>query len=158
MNRTHRAALLTLGVLAVSLLAGAATEPHEIQLTAGATPSPQKVPISDIGAKFELIGDFGSPIGTFMTIEGVADKQWMGSGWPVVIDTVNGTKLAQPLTVGVDGTPSLTPGQRYTLRGYESCGMWGKAEDPKNDAGGDARLMAQQPLQFRHWFQVTKVK
>jgi len=142
MNRTQQTGFLAACVVGAAFLAGAAVEV-------------QRVPLNEIGDKFVLVGQLADqPIGTFMTVEGVADREWMGEGWPVAIDTVDGKKLAKAITVGVTGTPHLTQGTRYVLRGYEACGMGGTPADPKFPTAD----MRQQSLGFRSWFAATKVE
>ncbi len=143
MNRTLRPALLLASLVTAVLLAGAAPDPQT------------KVPVTEVGSKFVLVGQItDQPLGTFMTVEGVADREWMGAGWPVVVDTVDGKKLAKSVRVGVMHTPRLTQGTRYVLRGFESCGMGGTPADPQAGNGE----MVQQPLGFRSWFEVTRME
>jgi hypothetical protein len=123
----------------------------------GADALPQQVPVAEIGSKYVLMGQLGQPIGGFMTIEGVAQREWMGMGWPVAVDTVDGKKWGKAVIIGVMKPVRLVEGTRYVLRGYEAVGMSGTPEDPQRRQAGQGN-MVQQPLGFRNWFEVTEVK
>ena len=123
----------------------------------GADAGPQQVPVAEIGAKYVLVGQLEQPIGHFMTIEGVAQREWMGTGWPVTVDTVDGKKLLKAVIIGVTKPARLVEGTRYVLRGYEAVGMGGTPDDPQLRQAGQ-ESMVQQPLGFRNWFEVTEIK
>ena len=138
--RTMRcgAAILVLAIIAMTLT--------------GAEPARQEIKVDEIGTQALLVGQLGKPLGTFVTISGTKDKDWMRVGQPMIVDTVDGKKLDKSVMVAVDGAPPMTKGSRYSLRGYENCGMRGSPTDPED---GDASQV-QQTFYFTSWFQMTK--
>ena len=78
--------------------------------------------------RHEPLGVFGGSLGSYLTIEGILDDQFMmglGAGNALRVDTVNGRKLAQPIFIPVDNV-ALPAGKRCVLKGYELGRMIGR--------------------------------
>ena len=86
-------------------------------------------------------GTLGYPVGSYLTIEGPNPKWYEQHGkaiYSVLVDIVNGSKLAKPISIEVqirqDPTQlksnlysmlSSTNYERYTFKGYEIMGLYG---------------------------------
>jgi len=128
---------------------------REVGGTVNSAEKMQQVPVQEINVKYILIGRLAQPLGTFMTISGVAEREAM-QGKPLLVDTINGVKMTEPIRVAVEDVKGWSVGTRYTLRGYESYGMRGTAEDPQEIKADTPR--GQQPLQLGSWFVVTRIE
>ncbi len=86
----------------------------------GAQPKPPTIHTGDVP-----IGSLGFPVGSYLTIEGVRVEGPKTGGRTLRVDTVNGTKLPEAVTVGVENIDALPRDVRCVLRGYETLQMVG---------------------------------
>ena len=73
-------------------------------------------------------GKLGYPLGTYLTVEGVAAKPGfkVNPTCTLSVDTVNGEHLYKPITIVVDNINTKFPqDRRIVIRGYESGKMIG---------------------------------
>lgn len=73
------------------------------------------------------IGSLSFPIGSYLTIEGVRGGdggKGGGARW-LLVDTVNGQKLTEPVGVWIEKTQALPKDMRCVLKGYETFTMVG---------------------------------
>ena len=68
------------------------------------------------------IGRLGYRIGSYLTIEGVRAEQGKGGVRTLLVDTISGFKLNEPVGIGIDNV-ELPAGERCVLKGYET-GRW----------------------------------
>jgi len=99
-------------------------------------------------------GKLGRPLGTYLTIEGIrAEKGKVGVN-TLLVDTVNGKKLDNPIGIWVENVESLPKNTRCILRGYESGRMIGV---PFEVAEKEHIPLSQAAWQFFRDFIVTSV-
>lgn len=99
-------------------------------------------------------GRLGHPLGTYLTIGGVrAEKGKVGVN-TLLVDTVNGKKLEDPIGVWIENVDSLPKDTRCTLRGYESGKMIGV---PAEVARKENLPLPQASWQFFRYFVITSV-
>jgi hypothetical protein len=105
-------------------------------------------------------GRLGYPLGTYLKIEGVKMVDGVKTGGrTLLVDMVNGKKLAEPTGVGVENIESLPTSTRCILRGYEMGGMVGQppALEEADREEGKSVSLPQAGWQFRRWFVVLSV-
>lgn len=115
--------------------------------------------IASASAQEVPAGRLGHPLGTYLKIEGVRIEGPKTGGRTLLVDTVNGRKLAPPTDVAVENVESLPASTRCILRGYETGGMVGlppAVEKAAKEEGKSVNL-PQAGWQFRRWFVVTSV-
>jgi hypothetical protein len=104
------------------------------------------------------IGKLGYPMGSFLTLEGVATEHPLFMGPGFVVDSVNGRKLASSIMVVVEQnakSPRLPKGERCIIRGYESGEMIGEPEAVYK--AENIQIRSQFGWQFYKCFMVTSV-
>jgi hypothetical protein len=84
-----------------------------------AEPNPVKLHTGDVP-----IGSLGLPVGSYLTIEGLRTDGVKTGSQTLLVDTVNGAKLAEPVGIWVENMDAL-PGGRCVLKGYETLRMIG---------------------------------
>ncbi|MFC1611433.1 hypothetical protein ACFL6C_10770 [Myxococcota bacterium] len=103
-------------------------------------------------------GRLGYPLGSYLVIEGVIGGARSKAVPDILVDTVNGKRLPEPLGVGTQGLTndvrSRLGGKRATLRGYES-GRWIGVPDAVAEAEGMVPSQAQ--WQFYKYFVITRI-
>lgn len=101
-------------------------------------------------------GRLGHPLGTYLTIEGVRMEKGKVGTRTLLVDTVNGQKLTEPVGVSIDNVkhPGLPKGTRCVIRGYESGEMIGV---PFAVAKAENIPLPQAAWQFRRYFIMTSV-
>jgi hypothetical protein len=75
------------------------------------------------------IGSLGFPVGSYLTIEGMRGGdggKGGGARW-LLVDTINGQKLAEPVGIWIEKTETLPKDTRCVLKGYETFEMMGDA-------------------------------
>jgi hypothetical protein len=68
------------------------------------------------------VGCLGYPIGSYLTIEGVREEKDKGGIQTLLVDTISGYKLEEPVGIWIENV-ELPPGERCVLKGYET-GRW----------------------------------
>jgi hypothetical protein len=108
-------------------------------------------------------GSFGSPLGKYLTVGGTIAHP---GRWPeLLVDTVDGRKLAAPVLIPLGGADfrsgrirsyfeALPEGQRCVLRGFESGQMAGR---PKAVEQAEGWPRGASGWYFRKHFEVTSV-
>ena len=118
---------LVLFIAVIQILSQAAfsQSPPKVQKT---------VRTADLGTQVELVGPLGVPLGKLVEIEGVAETRAgkVSNKW-LLIDTVNGQKLSEPVKVEYNvyhwaNVTRLEDGARLTLNAYQQIGMRGLPE------------------------------
>lgn len=101
-------------------------------------------------------GRLGHPLGTYLTIGGVRMERGKVGTRTLLVDTVNGQKLAEPVGVWIDNVkhPGLPKETRCVIRGYESGEMIGV---PFAVAEAENIPVPQAAWQFRRYFIMTSV-
>jgi hypothetical protein len=85
----------------------------------------------------------GKPFGAYLTIEGVRAERGMVGPRDMIVDTIDGERLAKPVHVNVRNAV-LPAGQRCVLKGYESGEMIGlppAVDEAAKELGLEARPM-----------------
>jgi hypothetical protein len=124
-------------------------------LLMGADAGGQKVSVADVQTgRVALAGHLGSPLGTFVNIEGTREERPIKSANPMRVDTVDGKRLATPVVLEIQGVKELPKGERCVLRGYETGTMAGSPLDPLVNYTS----VPQQNYHLAVWFEVTEVK
>ncbi len=101
-------------------------------------------------------GRLGRPLGTYLTIEGYRDSRGMKrSASSMLVDTVNGVKLGEPIGIHVENVKELPESERCILRGYETGRMIGL---PMDVARAENLGAHQAEWQFYRYFLVTSVE
>ena len=99
-------------------------------------------------------GRLGPPLGTYLQIEGVRLESGKVGTRTLLVDTVDGRQLVEPIGVWIENVPDpgLPAGVRCVLRGYESGEMIGIP-----DAVLEAENLPapQAAWQFRRYFVMT---
>jgi len=96
-------------------------------------------------------GRLGHPLGTYLTIEGVRAETGKVGVQTLLVDTINGKKLDQPVGIWIDNV-ELPEGQRCIIRGYESGKMIGL---PFEVAKAENIPLPQAGWQFFRYFMMT---
>lgn len=105
-------------------------------------------------------GKLGFPLGTYLTVEGTAAKPGfkVNSTCTLIVETVNGKHLDQPIAIVVEDTGMPLPQEgRIVIRGYESGKMIGTAPaeiDAAKEAGKEITI-PQAAWQFYRFFILT---
>ena len=107
-------------------------------------------------------GKLGFPLGTYLTVEGQAAKAGfkVNPTCTLVVDTVNGKRLEQPVSIIVENLNIKNPlpqNSRVVIKGYESGKMIGTppgAIEAAKEAGRDIAL-PQAGWQFYRFFVLT---
>ncbi len=71
------------------------------------------------------IGSLGLPVGSYLTIDGVRLDGIKTGVITLRVDTVNGTKLPEPVVIWVENIDALPKDVRCVLKGYETLQMIG---------------------------------
>jgi hypothetical protein len=105
-------------------------------------------------------GRLGYALGTYLKIEGVKMAEGFKTGnRTLIVDTVDGKKLTEPIQVWVENVVSLPESMRCILKGYETGGLIGlppAVEEAAKEEGKSVNL-PQAVWQFRRWFVVLSV-
>jgi len=118
---------------------------------AGADREKAKISSGEIQTgKVIIIGDLGSPLGTFFTIEGHRVDGPKYGNQTLKVDAINDQKTDKNILL-VTRNLDLDPGKEYRVRGYESGEMTGDPEDKQDTRTG----RTQQGYGFRSSFVVT---
>ncbi len=134
---------------------------------------PQNVPIEKLGTEFELVGKLHAPLGTVLSVVGVAvEGPFKGyEGGPNLrVQQIQGkyyqkdiqislepyfNNWGEEATTGGHALPKLKVGETYKLEGYETGGFVGIPSEAYEQAG----LMIQTTGHyFRHHFVVIKAE
>ena len=101
-------------------------------------------------------GRLGHPLGTYLTIEGIRAEEGKVGTHSLLVDTVNGAKIAAPVSIWIDNlkNPGLPNAQRCVVRGYESGRMIGI---PDSVLAAEKRNAPQAGWQFNRYFIVTSI-
>ncbi|MHC4406997.1 MAG: hypothetical protein ACYTG0_45875 [Planctomycetota bacterium] len=99
-------------------------------------------------------GRLGHPLGTYLKIEGVRAEAGKVGTQTLLVDTVNGNKLDQPIGIWIENVPALPKGERCIIRGYESGKMIGI---PYEVAKAENLPIPQAAWQFYRYFIMTSV-
>src|ERR1043166_818351 len=102
------------------------------------------VPYTDIGTRIQVLGQFGSPLGSYLKLEGKRQGTAMHNAMNVagdfLVERVNGVKLATPRMMWIDQVAKYPEGTDCLVRGYESGEMIGvPAEVTKNEGGAGSQ-------------------
>jgi len=110
------------------------------------------------------IGTLGFPIGSYLTIEGVKAKQnpmIMANQDLCLVETVNGIKLAKPVTIEIEKAKGWSNNVPFVFKGYETFGMVGTppAEEAAAKEAGRKDFMPMQVVwHLSFYFVVTSVE
>ncbi|CAN5456161.1 hypothetical protein BH09VER1_BH09VER1_55320 [soil metagenome] len=74
------------------------------------------------------------PFGTYLKIEGTRVNEGKVGTRTLLVDTINGKKLTNPVFIWVDNTSDLPEAGRVILQGYETGGFAGIPSLPKEEA------------------------
>ena len=96
-------------------------------------------------------GRLGHPLGTYLTVEGVRAESGKVGVQTLLVDTINGKKLDEPMGIWIDNV-ELPHGQRCIIRGYESGKMIGL---PFEVAKAENIPLPQAGWQFFRYFIMT---
>lgn len=122
-----------------------------------AAPVPKDAPPFKPGMKNvePPIGSLGFKIGSYLTIAGVRAEGLLTDGnQTLLVDTINGHKLDQPVRIWIDGV-ALPEKERCILKGYET-GQWIGVPDEVLRVTG--RPPPQAGWQFHFGFSPTSVE
>jgi hypothetical protein len=97
-------------------------------------------------------GRLGHSLGTYLKIEGVRVLEGKVGTQTLLVDTVNGKLLDEPLAVWIDNVVALPKEGRCVLRGYESGRMIGL---PPEVAKAENLPTPQAAWQFFRYFVMT---
>ena len=99
------------------------------------------------------IGTLGYRIGSYVTIEGIRAEQGKGGVRTLLVDTINGYKLDEPVGLGIENV-DLPSRERCVIKGYET-GRWiGTPDDVLRATGAPA---PQAGWKFQFYFVATSV-
>jgi hypothetical protein len=115
------------------------------------------IPASPSGFQIPA-GRLGFPLGSYLTIEGARAERGKVGTSSLLVDTINGVKLAEPVGIWIDNlkSPGLPEKTRCVLRGYESGRMIG-LPDEVVEAEAEKLLIPQAAWQFLRYFIVTSI-
>ena len=100
------------------------------------------------------VGTLGYRIGSYLTIEGVRAEKGKVGVHTLLVDTISGSKLDEPVGIWIENV-ELPPGDRCVLKGYET-GRWiGTPGEVLRATGAPA---PQAGWQFRFYFLATSVE
>ncbi len=109
---------------------------------------------------FVPIGILGYPLGDYLTVEGTRGPEGgKGIGFGLLVDTINGKKLKEPIGIGLGNiTRELPKNTRILLKGYETGQMIGvvPAVIAWQQAMGETVLEPQAGWQWRSAFIVLQ--
>jgi hypothetical protein len=111
----------------------------------------QRIAFKELVSQYQLIGDLGKPMGTYMTIEGIYRE---GMPWWMEVDTVDGKRLEKAIRVVIKKLDVNLKDTRVVVRGYESCGIEGMPMEPEKKN----QEIGQQAFGLHNWFVVTEKK
>jgi len=107
-------------------------------------------------------GNLGLPLGTFAVIEGTCHAPASdNSHHNFTVNTVNGQKLSRPIEITTpDWGPTLKPGKRYVVHGFENGGWRGSPPLPVGESTDiwDEPLKKAPPFSFVCEFHLTSVE
>lgn len=100
------------------------------------------------------LGKLGLPLGKYLTVEGEAAKPGLkvNPTCTLVVDTVNGKRLKEPVDIWIDNVTALPQGERCVIKGYESGRMIGV---PPEVAEAENIPVPQAAWQFHRYFIMT---
>lgn len=99
-------------------------------------------------------GKLGYPLGKYLKVQGMrAEKGEVGVN-TLIIDTVDGKKLKEPVRLWIENVEALPKDTRCIFRGYESGKMIGV---PEELAKAENRPLPQSHWHFKRYFIVTTV-
>lgn len=110
--------------------------------------------ISNVYASDIPDGKLGYPLGTYLTIAGMRPEIGKGASRSLIVDKINGKKLAQPIEIWIENTQTLPEGKRCILEGYENGEMIG---NPGQAIQNGDLTPQQAPWQFYRYFIVTNI-
>ena len=100
-------------------------------------------------------GKLGFKLGTYLAIEGVRQTNGVKTGThTIVVDTVNGKKCDQPVSIEVANISTLPEGVRCKINGYETGRMIGV---PDEVAEKEKIPVPQMTWQFYRSFVATSI-
>lgn len=101
-------------------------------------------------------GYMGYPLGTYLTIEGIRLEKGKVGTQTLLVDTVNGERLKQPVAIWINNVKQqgLPKEKRCIIRGFESGKMAGI---PWEVAEAENLAIPQRPWQFERYFIITSV-
>ena len=106
------------------------------------------------------VGALGYPVGSYLTIEGAKPAgNFKLSTRALRIDTVNGKKLAKPVSLEIENVGDLPSGKRCIIKGYETLTMIGDPPayfEAAKEAGKEATAQ-QAGWQIYLYFKATSV-
>jgi hypothetical protein len=152
-------------IIPLMLLAGYCV----VSAQTNSTPAESKsIKLDNRGVPF---GTLGFPVGSYLTIEGVKEKQQKLPNQHWLVDTVNGRKLNKPVSIDVErvsmidwtnnvDTRSLPDDQRFIFKGYETLEMMGippGIEAAANESGQGVPAIQQGAWRLDYFFVVTSV-
>jgi hypothetical protein len=111
----------------------------------------QRITFEELNSQYQLIGDLGKPMGTYMTLEGIYRE---GMPFWMEVDTLDGKKLEKPMRVVIKDLDVKFKDKRVVVRGFESCGIEGRPMDPEKKH----QDIPQQAFGLHNWFVVTEKK
>ena len=99
-------------------------------------------------------GRLGHPLGSYLTIEGLRAEAGKVGTQTLLVDTINGKKLNEPIGIWIDNVASLPEGERCVIKGYETGKMIGTPPAVIQAAKESGRDVAgpQAVWQFRRFF------
>jgi hypothetical protein len=111
----------------------------------------QRITFKELISQYQLIGDLGKPMGTYMNIEGIYRE---GMPYWMEVDTLDGKKLEKTMHVTIKEWDIKLKDKRVVVRGYEACGIEGMPMDPEKRN----QEIGQQAFGLHNWFVVTEKK
>ncbi len=100
------------------------------------------------------IGILGYRIGSYLTVEGIRAETGKGGIRTLLVDTINGYKLDEPVGIGIENV-DLPSHERCVIKGYET-GRWIGTPDEVLRATGTPPPQAGWKFQF--YFLATSVE
>ncbi len=124
-----------------------------LTFAAGADREQKKIGVDDLqSGKAVIIGEFGSRLGAYFTIEGHRVEGFKFGGKTLQVDAINGSKTDKNILIVIENL-DLDRDKQYKLRGYETGEMTGAPPDKENHAAS----AVQQGYAFRSTFHVAEV-
>jgi hypothetical protein len=85
---------------------------------------PTRFPRIELRNSIVPTGSLGQPLGRYLTVEGLRAEDGKVGVSTLMVDTVNGQKLREPVFIWIENV-DLPEGVRCVLKGYENCRMIG---------------------------------
>lgn len=120
-------------------VAGLATAPVALAGEGSPMPPPRR---PELRSGIVPVGSLGQPLGRYLRIEGVRGEGFKAGVSTLLVDTVDGQKLREPVPIWVENVdlPGL---QRCVLKGHENCRMIGlppAVEEAARESGEEVSL------------------